>query len=33
MDVVYIALAGVFWLAILGLARGCHRLQGQGGRP
>lgn len=32
MDLVYIALAGVFWLAIIGLARGCARLQGPGGR-
>jgi hypothetical protein len=28
MDIIYIALAGVFWLAIFGLARGCARLQG-----
>lgn len=32
MDLVYIVLAGVFWLAIFGLARGCARLQGPGGR-
>lgn len=32
MDLVYIALAGVFWLAIFGMARGCAGLQGQGGR-
>lgn len=32
MDFVYIALAGAFWLAIVGLARGCARLQGPGAR-
>ncbi len=32
MDVVYIALAAGFWLAIVALAYGCRRLQGQGGR-
>jgi len=31
MDLAFIALAGVFWLAI-GLARGCARLQGPGAR-
>jgi hypothetical protein len=30
MDIVYIGLAGLFWLAVLGLARGCHWLQGKG---
>lgn len=32
MDAVYLALAGVFWLAIFGLAKGCMRLQ-PGVRP
>ena len=32
MDFVYIALAGVFWLVVYGLARGCQSLQGQGAR-
>jgi len=33
MDLVFIALAGLFWLAVVGLVRGCKRLQGGGGRP
>lgn len=33
MDIAFIALAGVFWLAIFGLARGCARLQAPGARP
>ncbi len=32
MDVVYLALAGLFWLAIYALIRGCLALQGPGGR-
>jgi len=32
MDLAFIALAGVFWLAAFGLARGCARLQGPGAR-
>lgn len=32
MDIVYTALAALFWFAIYGLARGCARLQGTGGR-
>lgn len=31
MDIVYIAGAALFWLAVLGLAHGCRRLQPQGG--
>lgn len=31
MDVVYIALVGVFWCAIHGLAGACHSLQQRGG--
>ena len=27
MDLIYFALAAVLWLAVLGLARGCERLQ------
>jgi hypothetical protein len=30
MDIVYIGLAGLCWLAVAGLAWGCHRLQGPG---
>jgi hypothetical protein len=33
MDVFYIAIALVLWLAIYAMARGCMRLQGTGGRP
>lgn len=33
MDVAYLALAGLFWLAIHGLIRGCHALQATGGQP
>jgi len=33
MDFVFIALAGLFWLAVAGLARGCLRLQPGGVRP
>jgi len=33
MDIVFIALVGLFWLAAVGLARGCRRLQGGGARP
>ena len=32
MDLVFIALAGLFWLAVAGLARGCERLQRSGSR-
>ena len=32
MDVVYVALAGILWLAIYGLAQGCTRLQRMRGR-
>lgn len=32
MDSVYLTLAGLCWLAIYALARGCRRLQ-PGGRP
>jgi hypothetical protein len=30
MDIVYIGLAGLCWLAVAGLAWGCRRLQGPG---
>jgi hypothetical protein len=34
MDLVYLALAAGFWLAVAALARGCAALQPQqGGRP
>jgi hypothetical protein len=33
MDFVYIALGAGLWLAVLGLALGCKRLQRSGGRP
>ena len=32
MDLVFGALALVFWLAVWGMAKGCARLQLQGGR-
>jgi hypothetical protein len=32
MDLIYVAIAGLLWLAIYGLARGCMRLQQTGGR-
>lgn len=32
MDVVYAALAALFWLAIYGMARGCSHLERLGGR-
>jgi len=32
MDLFYIGLAAAFWLAVVGLAWGCQRLQGAGGR-
>ena len=32
MDLVYLALAVAFWLAVWGLAHGCARLQARGGR-
>jgi len=32
MDVIYIALAAVFWLVVVGLARGCAGLQSRGVR-
>ena len=32
MDIVYIAGAALLWLAALGLAYGCHRLQRPGAR-
>jgi|OpeIllAssembly_1097287.scaffolds.fasta_scaffold89241_2 hypothetical protein len=32
MDAVFIALAAGLWLAAVGLAIGCMRLQGRGGR-
>lgn len=32
MDVVYLAIAAVMWLAAFGLARGCARLQPPGVR-
>jgi len=28
MDVVYLALVGVFWLLLAGMARGCDKLGG-----
>jgi len=31
MDAVFIALAAGLWLAVVGLAIGCMRLQGRGG--
>jgi hypothetical protein len=30
VDVFYLAIAGLFWLVIFGLARGCARLQATG---
>lgn len=33
MDVVYLLTAGLFWLAIWGLAWGCSRLQPPRSRP
>ena len=33
MDLVCIVLAGVFWLATYGLARGCQALRGPAVRP
>lgn len=33
MDVVYLALAGAFWLLVAALASGCERLQKTAGRP
>lgn len=33
MDLTFIALAAALWLATVGLALGCRRLQGRGGRP
>jgi len=33
MDVVYLLIAGLFWLAAWGLAAGCARLQKQLGSP
>ena len=30
MDIVYIGLVGLCWLAVVGLAWGCQRLQGKG---
>jgi hypothetical protein len=33
MDFVYLLIAGLFWLAVWGLAMGCARLQGPGDRP
>ncbi len=32
MDLIYLALAALFWLATVGLARACERLQAQAGR-
>ena len=32
MDIVYIAVALLFWLAVHALARGCARLQARGAR-
>ena len=32
MDVIYIGVFALFWLAIYGLARGCMRLQKKGDR-
>jgi hypothetical protein len=32
MDLVYLALGGLLWLAIYGLARGCQRLHTTGQR-
>lgn len=32
MDVIYIAAAAVFWLVVVGLARGCALLQNRGAR-
>ncbi len=32
MDLAYLALAVVLWLAVVGLARACERLQARGGR-
>lgn len=33
MDLTYLALAAALWLAILGLALGCERLQPHAGTP
>jgi len=33
MDLVYLTLAGLLWLAVYGLARGCQRLHAAGQRP
>lgn len=33
MDIVYLALAGLLWALVLGLAAGCERLRPAGGRP
>ncbi len=32
MDIAYLALVLVFWVAVYGLARACERLQAHGGR-
>ncbi len=32
MDLVYLGLAAVFWLAAVGLVRACEALQPRGGR-
>jgi len=32
MDIVYVGLVVAFWLAVVGLARGCDRLSHRGGR-
>lgn len=31
MDIVYVGLAVLFWIAVVGLARGCERLSHKGG--
>lgn len=33
MDLIYLALAALLWLATFGLAGVCLRLQGKGGAP
>jgi hypothetical protein len=33
MDVACLALAGLFWIVVLGLSLACARLQPTGGRP
>lgn len=33
MDIVYLASAAAFWIALLGLAHGCERLQQRKVRP